>query len=595
MSLPLLTSTIHHFAEAARPCLHYLADAEKGKWQPISCAEFKDSVLALAAGLLKLGVEVQQCVGIFSENRPEVLMTHFAAWQIRALTVGIYATSSVPQAEFIVRDSGMQVLVVGSQSHYDSARQTGVKTIVAIDPEVKFDADDHTSITFSQLLKLGTEAEAKRVDKIYPEAEEDDLATLIYTSGTTGQSKGAMLTQGNFSACLTYHRQCLTSLTQDDTSLNFLPLSHIFEMAWSCFCIYMGIPVYVNQDPHRVQQSLRETHPSCMCSVPRFWEKVYTAVREKQAKMGLVTRTMMKRALKVGIRRNLQYVRHGLKVPALLEREYQMYNKRIFRKVRSVIGVERGNIFPTAGAPLADDIVAFCHGIGINIVIGYGLSETTATVSFYPYKDYAIGSVGRPLPELDVKIGPDNEILVKGATVMTGYYNRPEQTEEVFTADGYFRTGDAGRLDDEGNLYLTERIKDLFKTSNGKYIAPQALESRLSSDTLFDQVAVIGDQRKFVSALIVPDYAALEKFAKEHKLGDLTREELATNPRVIEHVQGRIEALTSDLAHYEQIKRFTLLTTPFTIENGELTNTLKVRRRAVADRYKSVIDKMYEE
>lgn len=593
-----LVSIIHNFKNPEKPALHRLMDPETGTWTPISCAEFKDAVLAIGSALVDLGLGVQETVGIFSENRPEYLAMSFATWQARAVTVGIYATSSPEQVCYLVNDAGIKIMMVGSQTHYDTARAIGVERIIAVDPAIDLQADDTTTLRYNKLLEMGRNASAETRVELTRRASETnghDLATLLYTSGTTGNSKGAMLTHACFNAAMEIHRRRLTMLSDADSSLSFLPLSHVFELAWSCFCLFMNMEIYVNEDPKRIQRSLRETTPTCMCSVPRFWEKVYAVVQEKLAAMGFVSKAMMNRALAVGRKRNLEYARLGLKAPAMLEREYQMYNNRIFRKVRGVIGVNRGNIFPTAGAPLSPEIVEFCHAIGINIVIGYGLSETTATVTCYPEQNFAIGSVGTILPELRMRIGDNNEIQVKGATVMTGYFKKPEETDEAFTADGWFRTGDAGRIDREGNLYLTERIKDLFKTSNGKYIAPQALESRLGRDALFEQVAIIGDRRKFVSALIVPDYEALRKFAENHKMGHLSNKELAENPRIIEYVQKRIEDYTKDLAPYEHIRRFTLLTEPFTMENGELTNTLKIRRRVVADRYADVIDRMYEE
>ncbi len=594
---PALVSTIHNFTDEQKPALHRLMDPATGTWTPIRCGEFRDMVLAIGARLLGLGLEPQEAVGIFSENRPEYLVASFATWQTRGATVGIYATSSEAQVSYLVRDAGIRIMFVGSQAHYDIARAVGVKQIIAIDPEIELQEGDTTTLRYHKALEQGRHADPEVKEAVAARAADvkgDDLATLLYTSGTTGEPKGAMLTHNCFNSAMEIHKRRLTMLSSADSSLNFLPLSHVFELAWSCFCLYMNMEIYVNQDPKRVQQSLREVQPTCMCSVPRFWEKVYAVVQEKLSSMGIFSKTLMNRALVVGRRRNLDYVRKGLPVPALLEREYQTYNGRIFRKVRNVIGVNRGNIFPTAGAPLAPQIVEFCHAIGINIVVGYGLSETTATLTCFPERDFVIGSVGTVMPEIRLRIGEGNEIQAKGATIMAGYFNRPEATAEAFTPDGWFRTGDAGRIDAEGNLFLTDRIKDLFKTSNGKYIAPQALESRLSRDPLFEQVAIIGDQRKFVSALIVPDFAELSRFAESHKLGHLTKAEMVENPRIIEHVQERIERQTADLAPYEHIKRFTLLTEPFTIENGELTNTLKVRRRVVADRYAALIDRMYE-
>ncbi len=596
MNKATLVSIIHSFKNADRPALYRLMDAETGTWTPITCGEFRGAVLDAAAALIDLGIEAQEAVGILSENRPEYLMATFAAWQVRAVTVGIYATSTAEQVQFLVNDAHIRIMVVGSQQHYDIARHIGVKQIIAIDPAVQFDADDTTTVRWSKFLAAGagaTEATRAEVKHRADAVNGHDLATLLYTSGTTGQSKGAMLTHHCFNVALDIHKVRLTMLSDADTSLSFLPMTHVFELAWCTFCLFSNMPIYVNEDPKRIQRSIREVQPTCMCSVPRFWEKVYAVVQEKLTKMGFVSKAMMNRALNVGRRRNLDYVRLGLPVPSMLEREYQMYNNRVFRKVRTLIGVNNGNIFPTAGAPMAPAIIEFCHAIGINIVIGYGLSETTATVTCFPQKDFVVGSVGTIMPELRMRIGDNNEVQVKGGTVMTGYFNNPEATAEAFTDDGWFRTGDAGRIDANGNLFLTDRIKDLFKTSNGKYIAPQALETRLGRDAIFEQVAIIGDQRKYVTALIVPNYDMLRTWAENRRMGHLTNKELSENLRVIEHIQERIEALTADLAPYEHIKRFALLTEPFSVEAGTLTNTLKIRRRVVADRYAHLIDTLY--
>ncbi|MDE6715191.1 MAG: AMP-binding protein, partial [Muribaculaceae bacterium] len=284
----------------------------------------------------------------------------------------------------------------------------------------------------------------------------------------------------------------------------------------------------------------------------------------------------------------------GKRVPWILERQYQFFEKSIFGRVRRLIGVKRGKMFPTAGAPISPEIVEFMQSIGVNIMVGYGLSETTATVSCFPAINYIIGSIGTPLESLSVKIGENDEILVKGPSVMKEYYRKPEINAEAFTSDGYFRTGDAGYIDNEGNLYITERIKDLFKTSNGKYIAPQILESRLCADNLVSQIAVIGDQRKFVTALIVPNFDALREYAEANGIKYTDDKSLCDNEKIIEHVAKSIEKYQLGLAAYEQIKRFTLLPNAFTMENGELTNTLKVKRNVVSKNYADVINNMYK-
>ena len=314
---------------------------------------------------------------------------------------------------------------------------------------------------------------------------------------------------------------------------------------------------------------------------------------EKMHKSPLVAKKLMKEAIAVGIRRNVVYLGNSRKVPAMLEMRYKTLDKLVLSKVRDAIGINKATIFPTAGAAVSDNIVAFLRGVNLPIVVGYGLSETTATVSCYREGNFKIGTIGKALDTLDVKIGENNEILVKGPSVMKGYYNRPEESANAFTIDGYLRTGDAGRITENGDLVITERLKDLFKTSNGKYIAPQALESLLAEDQMIEQVAVIGDQRKFVSALIVPVYAEVEAYAQKNKIGYHDMSDLLKNPEIVKMFMENIDALQADMASYEQIKRITLLPKPFTMESGELTNTLKVRRNVVAKDYKKEIEAMY--
>lgn len=396
-----------------------------------------------------------------------------------------------------------------------------------------------------------------------------------------------------FNAALTIHKERLTTLSEDDTSLCFLPLSHIFEKAWTYFCLYRGMYVTINHDPKEIQKAIRAVRPTCMCSVPRFWEKAYLAIEEQILKMPPLKRKLVMHALKTGHKRNLDYVRLGRRVPALLESRYKFFDKRIFGPVREAIGIDHGNIFPTAGAPLSPSIVSFFHSMGLNIVIGYGLSETTATVTCFPEVGYVIGSVGTVMPEVEVKIGAENEILVKGPTVMRGYLNKPQATAEAFTPDGWFRTGDAGHFDAAGALVLTDRIKDLFKTSNGKYIAPQVLESRLVQDRYIDQVVVIGDRRKYVTAIIIPAFDALKEYARQKHIQYKNLEELVKNVDIRHMIGARIERLQQGLPGFERIKKFTLLPEAFTMERGELTNTLKIKRPVINARYAHEIDQMY--
>ncbi len=571
-----------------------------GQWTPITWGELSEAASKVACALEILGVKEEERVAVFSPNDPKILATDFGCFANRAVTVSIYATSSEEQVEYIVRDSGAGIIFVGTRAQYETARKVAAKlptlTQIVVYDEIETDADDKSSMTFSQLLKLGeaaSDACRREVEARTARAVPDDVATLLYTSGTTGEPKGAILPHSCFNAALEMHHKALTSLSDRDTSLCFLPLSHIFEKAWTYFCLDSAIQVYVNRDPRMIQDVIKEVRPTCMCSVPRFWEKAYTAIQEKMSAMSPVARWLCARALKVGRRRNLHYKRLGLPVPRLLEARYRFYEKKVFSTVKKAMGITNGNMFPTAGAPLSNAIVEFFHSLGVNLVIGYGLSETTATVSFHPYVGYQIGTIGNPLPGVEVKIGEENEILVKGPTVMRGYFNKPEETAAVFTADGWFRTGDAGRIDDNGALVLTERLKDLFKTSNGKYIAPQAIESRLGEDKYIDQVAVIGDSRKYVTAIIVPAIEALKEYARRKKIQYQSLEDLLKNSQIIEMLTRRIEALQEGLASFEKIKKFTLLPREFTMESGELTNTLKIRRPVINRRYASEIEAMY--
>lgn len=568
---------------------------------PLTWTELERRRTLLARALCSLGLAVGDTVAVFSDNLPEVIITDFAAYALRAVPVSIYATSSHDQARYIVDDARAKALFVGDDVQYRIGLRLmnecqSLKMLVRYG-KVNVDPTDKLSVSFDSLLSRGenvTEAVKAEVGVRTAAAEPADIATIIYTSGTTGEPKGAVLPHSCFNAALPVHRERLTMLTDNDTSLSFLPLSHIFEKAWTYFCLYMGIHVTVNRDPKEIQKVLREVRPTCMCAVPRFWEKAFMAIEEQVLAMGAVKRALVKRAIKVGHRRNLDYRRHGKKVPMLLEREYRFYDRRVFAPVRRAMGIDRGNIFPTAGAPLSPVIVTFFQSIGVNVLIGYGLSETTATVTCFPKRDFVIGSVGTPLPGVEVKIGDDSEVLVKGPSVMRGYYNKPEATAEAFTPDGWLRTGDAGRFDSHGALVLTERIKDLLKTSNGKYIAPQLLESRLAQDRFIEQAVIIGDNRKYVTALIVPAKKPLEEYARKNDLPFSSIADLCRDERVRLMMNRRIERLEQGLASFERIKKFTLLPTPFTMEAGELTNTLKLRRRVIADRYAKQIEAMYK-
>lgn len=578
-----------------------LIDIAERKLLPVTWGEFDTLVENAACAFEILGIKPGDMVAVFTPNCPEFIYTDFACYRNRAIPVAIYATSSAEQVKYIVNDAGAKLIVAGGDAQYRIARQVfaecpSLSKIIIIDEAVTPDTNDNDSIHFSQLLELGAMASKNCRDEVAlrsASAVPDDIATLIYTSGTTGEPKGAVLPHSCFDAAMEIHHERLDTLSDRDTSVSFLPMSHIFEKAWTYFCLDSGMRVDINSNPKEIQAAVRIAQPTCMCSVPRFWEKVYTAIQEKMGKMKGLQKIMVEKALKVGARRNLDYVRLGLKPPRLLEMQYRFFDNQVFSKLRRAIGITNGNIFPTAGAPLSSTIVEFLHTCGINIVIGYGLSETTATVTCFPDVGYEIGSVGTVMPRVQIKLGAENEILVKGPTVMRGYYNRPEENAKVFTPDGWLRTGDAGLIDHSGSLVLTERLKDLFKTSNGKYIAPQAIESRLGEDRYIEQVAVIGDKRKYVTAIIIPAFEALKEYARSKGISFSSIDDLVQNSEIRRFIGERIEKLQKGLAGFEKIKKFTLLPKEFTIENGELTNTLKIRRPAINAIYADDIEAMY--
>lgn len=571
-----------------------------GKWISVSWIAFEQQIRQAALALAAVGVGEQENIATYTPNRPEGLVVDFAAYANRAVVVPLYPTGSLEQLEYIVRDAEIRYLFVGEQYQYDNAWKAmstcpTLKQIIIFDTAVQRAADDTCSIYFGDFMAMGAPAAAVTalLDERAARQSADDLACIIYTSGTTGESKGVMLTHHNFSEAMRMHIDRLSMCSDNDVSLCFLPLAHIFERAWTYYCFTRGMRVVVNQNPKEIQSVIKEVRPTIMCSVPRFWEKVYTGIQEKVGEMRGFKRRLIDRALVVGRRRNLDYVRCGRRVPVWLACQYAFYDRMVFSKLKKAVGIENGNIFPTAGAPLSDTINEFLHSCGINILYGYGLSETTATVSCFELSGYRIGSVGTTLPDVQVKIGADNEILVKGPTVMKGYYKKPEATAQAFTADGWFRTGDAGQLGADGAIVLTERIKDLFKTSNGKYIAPQAIEAKLGEDKYIEQVAVIGDCRKYVTAIIIPAFEAIKEYAAQKQIQYRSLEDLVKNQSIQKLIQERIAVLQANFARFEQIKRFTLLPRAFSKENGEITDTPKLRRAAIYRIFHAEIEAMY--
>ena len=570
------------------------------KWKSASWRDFSRKVRHVSNAMLNIGIRVQENVGVFSQNCVEYLYTDFGAFGIRAVTVPFYATSSEQQIEYMICDAQIRVLFVGEQEQYDKARRVfahchTLERIIIFDRRVEISPADKSSIYFDEFLTLGSNSPRQsEVEKLYGEANDDDLCNILYTSGTTGESKGVMLTYGQYHAAMEANGKIIP-VRESDRVMDFLPMTHIFERAWLILSMEMGAEIVVNTNPKEIQQAMRETRPTCMSAVPRFWEKVYAEVTDRIDRATPAQQKLLRKAWAIGRRHNIEYLARGKRPPLSLRMKYALMHRTLFKIVRNELGLDRPNIFPTAGATVSPEIEEFVHSIGICMIVGYGLTESLATVSCDRRgRPFTVGSVGRPIKELDIKFGEDDEILLKGPTVTKGYYHREELNKQVFDEEGYFHTGDSGYMKN-GELFLKDRIKDLFKTSNGKYIAPQMIESKLIVDKYIDQIAVIADRRKFVSALIIPDYALLEEYAGRHAIAFSSREELCADPQIHEMMAERIETLQQQLASYEKIKRFTLLPDHFTMERGELTNTLKIRRKVLAKNYAGEIEKMYEE
>ena len=576
-------------------------DYATATWINVSWNEFADKVRTAANALIEMGVAEHDNIGIYSQNMPECLILDYANFSIKAVSVPLYATSSVAQVNYIVQDAEIDYLFVGEQQQYDVAFRSQrvcetLKKIIIFNKNVKLAKGDTSSIFFEDFMKLGEGFKQQQVVNSRSAATvPEDVVIVLYTSGTTGESKGVMLTHRNFDVAFEAHDKIFTRLGPDDLIMNFLPYTHVFERAWTHLCIYRGCTLAVNQYPQDILMAIKEVHPTAMCSVPRFWEKVYSGVQAKIHESPAMQKALMIDAIRVGKAHNIDHLMKGKTPPMWLHMKYKFYERTIYKLLKKTIGLENGRYFPTAGAAIPYKVEEFVKSVGINMIAGYGMTETTATVACQLDMKYSVGAVGLPLGCLQVRIGENNEIQLKGETITKGYYKKEEVTRQSFTADGWFKTGDAGYFDENGFLYLTERIKDLFKTSNGKYIAPQMIESKMVVDRYIDQISVIADQRKFVSALIVPDYPQVEEYAKSKGIDYGSMAELLQKDEIQELFKTRIETLQQEFAHYEQIKRFTLLPEPFSMEKGELTNTLKVKRAVLAKNYASEIDKMYEE
>ena len=564
-------------------------------WQPISWEKLGTITTQLSKALLQQGVAPQQTVGILSQNTPQWTLTDLACLQIRAVTVPIYTSNTAEQALYVMNHAEIKFLFVGDEKQYLKALEVAdqcpsLQKIILFDDHIPLKEQKY-SIHWTDFLALGNnnaldEELQQRIDS----RDLSDLFTVIYTSGTTGEPKGVMLTYENLAYQMLGHSQRL-EVDDTDSSLSFLPLTHVYERAWTSFCLYKAIVVYYLEDTNLVREALAEVRPTLMCAVPRFYEKIFATVHDKADAASFGKRMLFKLAVKTG-RRVLTLKEQNRKPSFLLKKAYNFFDKMVYTKLKAVLG-GRIKFMPCGGANLEPSIGRFFQSIGINVKLGYGMTETTATVSCWGDNRFNLQSVGTLMPNVQVRIGEDNEILVKGGMVMKGYYKNPEETAKAFTPDGFLRTGDAGKIDENNNLFITERIKELMKTSNGKYIAPQLIEGKVGKYNLIEQIAVIADGKKFVSALIVPNYEMLTQAFKDLNIKYKNTADLIKHSQVIEYIGKQLQKFQSDLPDYEQIKKFTLLPTAFSIERNEITPTLKLRRKVIYANYSREIEAMY--
>ena len=574
-------------------------DAVSGKWTPVKWTELDDIVSATSRALIALGVDKGDRVAVFSDNMPQCFYVNFGSYGAGAIVIPFYANSSTEQAHYMIVDAEIHTAFVGGQRQYDTMYSlmpicTCLERIIIFDKTVAKHPTDRTSMYFDEFLSAGSsDAYALTLQQRKEQALLSDTCDILYTSGTTGNSKGVVLTYDMYYNAIKGNADVLP-LTDKDICLNFLPYTHVLERGWAYLGLSIGAVQVVNQTPADALSSMQQIRPTCMCTVPRFWEKIYEGIMERVQAGGALKRRLLKNALEVGRKVYEDYLTKDKPVPVGLSLKYRFYDTMVFSIIRKTLGLDRANFFPTAGATISHEIETFVHSCGINMVAGYGLTESTATVSCdQKGKPFTIGSVGRILGGLSVKISEQGEILLKGKTITPCYYRKPKATAEAIDAEGWFHTGDGGYLKN-GELYLTDRIKDLYKTSNGKYIAPQQLEAKLVVDKYIDQVVIVADRCKYVSALIIPSYTALRQYADRYNIHAETNEQLCADKTINKMLRERIDTLQQGLATYEQVKRFTLLPHPFSIERGEMTNTLKIKRRVVFEHYANEIEKMYE-
>ncbi|HNX29939.1 MAG TPA: long-chain fatty acid--CoA ligase [Syntrophomonadaceae bacterium] len=594
-----LAATIHSqvkkYADRKNDALFY---KEGDEWKGISWKEFGERIDNAAQGLLELGAQMNDMIAIYSGNRPEWVISDYAIMSIKCATVAIYASNTAEQAEYIVDDAKCKIIFVDDQYQYDNVMKfykgnSKIGHVIVFSKSVKIDENDSNIMYIDDLYERGRKSsQAEELQKRLNSITADDIMSVIYTSGTTGDPKGAMHAHRSFFVEI----DALNSrfpMGENDIEVVFLPLSHVYEKASSYWMHSAGASQYFCSDTNKIVEYFGEIRPTYMCGVPRLFEKMYAAIYAKMEQAGGMKKKIFDWGIATG--REYEFAKfRGENIPASLEFKHKLAFKLVLKTVRELLG-GRLNFFSAGGAPLAREIEEFFFGANIFIAQGYGLTETAPMGSCNAPKDFKFGTAGRPIGGNDVKIADDGEILIKGDNVFKGYWNKAEATAEAMTEDGYFKTGDIGLIDEDGFLKITDRKKDIIITANGKNIAPQLIESRIGQDYYFEQMVVFGDKQKYLTALIVPAFTALEEYAKSKNIAYQGISDLLSKPQIIQLYADRIEGQSKDLAHHEKIVKFTLLDHLFTVENGEMTPSNKIKRKIIAQHYEDVINTMYAE
>ncbi len=562
---------------------------KENQWKELSWKKFSEMIAKTANALKAAGIQENDSVAIYSDNSAEWITFDLAILSLGAITVPIYSTNNAEQAEYIINDSQSKIILAGNQEQYNTCyellqRNEYLKTIVVAKNKVI--GKKENTVFLREFI-----ADQPSTFEFCPK-EDDDTATLIYTSGTTGIPKGVMITHGNFRKEFDAHFEFFKFKNfEDELSLAFLPLTHVFERSWSLLSLYGGAKVYFLEDPKNIAHALIEVKPTMMCTVPRFFQKVYAGIHDVVEKSSPTKKKIFNWSLGIG-KQYAELKRTEKEIPFGLKAKHGLADLLVFSKMKEKLG---GRLWftPCGGASISPEVTEFFDAIGLHLTVGYGLTETTATLSLFPFTNYKYGTCGKILPGVEIRIGAENEIQARGSGIMKGYFNKPEETKAVFTEDGWFKTGDAGNIDNQGNLTITERIKDLLKTSNGKYIAPQQVENILSNNNYIQQVMVVAEGRQFVSALIVPNFEFLKGELSKMNIPFTSWNEIVKDEAINKLYKTKIEEFQTSLASFEKVKKFVLMPAEFEIGSGEITPTLKIKRKVVSEKYKDLIEQMY--